>query len=88
VVEEESLMYAKETDPFIKKIMELEEEVEYRRDRFNGIRSVVAEQAENPGLWFQATTIGEEHLQRELRRLHVAIEGDLDGPDTPRDRSH
>lgn len=41
--------------------------------------ALVNEQAEDPGLWFMATTITEDMLQRALRRLHAAIEG----PSTP-----
>ena len=39
-------------------------------------REVVAEQAEDEGLWFVARTAPEAYLQQELRRLHAAIEGD------------
>lgn len=37
---------------------------------------VIAEQAEDDGLWFQAQTAPEAYLQKALRRLHAAIEGD------------
>ena len=35
---------------------------------------VVAEQAEDEGLWFVPQTAPEEYLQRALRRLHIAVE--------------
>ena len=35
---------------------------------------IVAEQAEDEGLWFMAATAPEAYLQQELRRLHAAIE--------------
>lgn len=41
------------------------------------IRRIVDEQAEDEGLWFQAQTAPEAYLQRALRRLHAAVEGDL-----------
>jgi hypothetical protein len=37
---------------------------------------VVKEQAEDESLWVHPETIVEDHLQRALRRLHAAIEGD------------
>lgn len=39
-------------------------------------RLVVDQQAEDPGLWFIATTASEAYLQTALRRLHAAIGGD------------
>ena len=44
-------------------------EAEHRK-----IRALVDEQAEDEGLWFQATTVTEAYLQQELRRLHGVIE--------------
>ena len=38
------------------------------------IQSVVDEQAEDEGLWFDAKTAPEGYLQSELRRLHKVIE--------------
>lgn len=38
------------------------------------IRKLVASQAEDEGLWFEAETASEAYLQQELRRLHAAIE--------------
>lgn len=35
---------------------------------------VVAEQAEDPGLWFVSESITEAYLQAALRRLHAAVE--------------
>jgi len=37
---------------------------------------IVNEQAEDDGIWFIAETITEAYLQRELRRLHAAVEKD------------
>lgn len=42
--------------------------------RLSAIQAVVDEQAEDDGLWFHAQYITEDHLQRELRRLHRVIE--------------
>jgi len=39
-------------------------------------RAVASIQAEDPGLWFHAETATEAYLQRALRRLHAAIEGE------------
>jgi hypothetical protein len=38
-------------------------------------RAIAAEQAEDAGLWFVATTVTEAHLQAALRRLTAAVEG-------------
>lgn len=37
---------------------------------------ITAEQAEDEGLWCPAATATEAYLQQELRRLHVAVEGE------------
>lgn len=39
------------------------------------ISAIVDEQANDPGLWFQAETAAEAYVQQALRRLHAAIEG-------------
>jgi hypothetical protein len=39
------------------------------------LRQMVAQQAEDDGLWFRAATAPEAYLQQELRRLHAAVEG-------------
>ena len=36
--------------------------------------AIVHAQAEDEGLWFEAVTSSEDYLQRELRRLHAAVE--------------
>lgn len=36
--------------------------------------AIVHGQAEDEGLWFEAVTSSEDYLQRELRRLHAAVE--------------
>ena len=41
------------------------------------LKAMVAEQAEDEGLWFDAQYVTEAYLQQELRRLHEAIEGSL-----------
>ena len=38
------------------------------------LRQLVAQQAEDEGLWFNAATAPEAYLQQELRRLHAVIE--------------
>ena len=38
------------------------------------IKDMVAEQAEDEGLWFKAETAPEAYLQQELRKLHKIIE--------------
>lgn len=39
-------------------------------------RTITDEQAEDEGLWFDAQTAPEAYLQRALRRLHAAVEGE------------
>ncbi len=39
-------------------------------------QSLVKKQAEDEGLWSQATTIHEAYLQQALRELHRAVEGE------------
>lgn len=43
------------------------------------IRALVAAQAEDEGLWFEAETCAEAYLQQELRKLHAAVEA-ANGP--------
>jgi hypothetical protein len=45
------------------------------RDTLARVRRLVAEQAEDEGLWFIAEHAPEAYLQQELRRLHRVIEG-------------
>jgi len=56
---------------------------ESERDRLKAelkaIRDMVDKQAEDEGLWFDAVTCPEAYLQRELRKLHAAIEGEGNG---------
>lgn len=40
-------------------------------------RKLVNEQAEDEALWFDATGASEAYLQREIRKLHDAVEHDL-----------
>lgn len=37
-------------------------------------RTIVNAQAEDEGLWFRPQTVGEDMLQKALRRLHAAVE--------------
>ena len=41
-------------------------------------RKVVAKQAKDEGLWFEAQYITEEYLQIALRLLHAVIENDME----------
>lgn len=41
----------------------------------DAVQLLVAKQAEDEGLWFDAGTAPEAYLQQELRRLHKVIEG-------------
>ena len=47
------------------------------------LAELVAEQAEDEGLWFAARTAPEAYLQQELRRLHAAIEQQAEPPVVP-----
>lgn len=42
--------------------------------RLEKIKDMVAEQAEDEGLWVNAETATEAYLQQELRKLHHFIE--------------
>ena len=42
------------------------------------VASVIEQQANDEGLWFNAQTASEAYLQQELRRLHAIIEGEKD----------
>lgn len=48
------------------------------------VEGLVADQANDPGLWFVPQTASEAYLQQALRRLHAAIEGPT-GRDTDND---
>ena len=43
-------------------------------DKAKEIKKLVAEQAEDEGLWFDAETAPEAYLQHHLRALHFLIE--------------
>jgi hypothetical protein len=43
--------------------------------RMSAAEKIVAEQANDERLWFRPAYITEDYLQKELRRLHAAIEG-------------
>lgn len=38
------------------------------------LKAIVDQQAEDEGLWFRAQHMSEAYLQKELRKLHAAIE--------------
>ena len=42
------------------------------------MRQMVNEQAEDEGLWFEAETAAEAYLQQELRKLHAAVEDEVE----------
>lgn len=44
--------------------------------RYQKALAIVAEQADDDGLWFVAETCAEAYLQKALRELHAAIEGE------------
>lgn len=46
------------------------------KDKLDKIKAVVDEQAEDESLWAKPVYISENYIQRALRRLHAAIEGD------------
>lgn len=48
------------------------------RARLSTLKELVEEQANDAGLWFDAETAPEAYVQRELRRLHSAVEDDHD----------
>ena len=54
------------------------------------LRSMVDEQAEDEGLWFEADTAPEAYLQQELRKLHAEVEEFLDAyfPPLTREAGH
>ncbi len=41
-----------------------------------GVRELVEQQAEDEALWTICTSASEAYMQRELRRLHAALESD------------
>lgn len=51
------------------------DDVKYLKAQQEPVRRLVAEQAEDQGLWFIAKTAPEAYLQQALRRLHALIEG-------------
>ncbi len=44
------------------------------REILRKAKELVDKQADDEGLWFNAPTITEAYLQKELRRLHAVIE--------------
>ena len=58
----------------VERISELKARAENAEARLLKARLLVAKQADDEGLWFQAATAPEAYLQQELRRLHAAIE--------------
>lgn len=49
--------------------------LEWHEAELAKLRQLVAQQAEDDGLWFNAATAPEAYLQQELRKLHAAVEG-------------
>ena len=56
------------------RIAELEAETAVLKKDRDEILAMVAEQADDEGLWFKAQYITEANLQQELRRLHAALD--------------
>ena len=52
-------------------------------DRLNAATALAAKQAEDDGLWFEAETVTEAHLQNALRELAAAIEPPNAGSNGP-----
>jgi len=48
--------------------------IDEQHDHLSRIKALVAEQAEDDGLWFTAETAPEAYLQQVLRELHQLIE--------------
>jgi len=48
--------------------------LEWHEAELAKLRQLVAQQAEDDGLWFNAATAPEAYLQQELRKLHAAVE--------------
>jgi hypothetical protein len=42
--------------------------------KYEALKKLVDDQAEDEGLWFAAETAPEAYLQAELRKLHAAVE--------------
>ena len=53
---------------------EAPDELDRKDRRIEIINNLIAEQAEDEGLWFMAETAPEAYLQQELRRLHAALD--------------
>lgn len=43
-------------------------------DTLRRAQELIAQQAEDEGLWFEAQTMPEAYLQQELRKLHTVVE--------------
>ena len=56
------------------RVDQLERELAAAKEELAKLRQMVAQQAEDKGLWFNAATAPEAYLQQELRRLHAAVE--------------
>jgi len=61
-------------------VLKRAENIEKHRDeleaQLKAVKELVAKQAEDEGLWFEAKTAPEAHLQESLRALHKAVEND------------
>jgi len=61
-------------DAVLRRIREAEERARVVGNRLQVCVDLVRAQAEDAGLWFQATTAAEAYLQQAIRNLHTAIE--------------
>ena len=52
----------------------MSDELITKPNNYNEIIQLVENQACDESLWFEAQTVGEAILQRELRKLHYVIE--------------
>jgi hypothetical protein len=63
-------------EDLVESVRELVAERDAALTRVARLKALVNEQAEDEGLWFRAQTAPEAYLQRALRQLHAAIEGE------------
>lgn len=59
----------------IEQVLEENEHLTAQVERLKEVEALVAKQAEDAGLWFNAQYITEAGLQEALRQLHAVIEG-------------
>lgn len=61
-------------DKAVGHLLQCDADLEAAERQLVAVRTLVDQQAEDPGLWFQAATAPEAYLQQELRRLHERVE--------------